>query len=346
MEDEMLGRRSVRSPRILAAPAPAMPFATAAVAALLVLTACGGEPVDAATPAPDGSAAFGRDRAALVLTAFDQADSAASVAGDVEALKTQEVSPALDLSIAAVRRSAYNQRPQPSFQHINPAFAVPPGDPACFLATATLKLAGSELAPTDVSQFVLDADGHWKLSHNVQVTQPSLVVARSIDGRPATEGGEALDETSRRALAAEVFARSIGSTTSNRSLVVSSPLLDGQFAGGWEVYGQQLAGVGAAVQRTLDKAEWSDCAVAVPAGTLTFLTIHATDTVRPAPGGPATVQMVPQSPDLIATGHREAVRGKSIRVTRVETFLMLVPAQTTGASVLGLNDTALTVTPS
>ncbi|MEV4764605.1 hypothetical protein AB0J89_18475 [Micromonospora chokoriensis] len=336
----MLGRRSVRSPRTLAAPVPL----AAAVVALLVLAGCGGEPVDAATPSTDGSATFGRERAALVLTAFDQADSAASVAGDVEALRTQEVSPSLDLSIAAVRRATYNQRPQPSFQHINPAFAVPPGDPACFLATATLKLAGSELAPTDVSQFVLGDDGQWKLSHNVQVTQPSLVVARSIDGRPATQGGTALDETSRRALAAEVFARSIGSTTSNRSLVASSPLLDGQFAGGWEVYGQQLAGVGAAVQRTMDRAEWSDCAVAVPSGTLVFLTIHATDTLRPAPGGPATVQMVPQSPDLIATGHRTAISGKSIRVTRVETFLLLVPAQATGTSVLGLNDTALTVT--
>ncbi|TNH29649.1 hypothetical protein FHG89_11620 [Micromonospora orduensis] len=337
----MLGRRSVRSPRTLAAPVPA--FAAAAVT-LLVLTGCGGEPVDAAAPAPQGPATFGRERAALVLTAFDQADSAASVAGDVEALRTQEVPPSLDLSIAAVRRAAYNQRPQPSFQHINPAFAVPPGDPACFLTTATLRLAGSELAPTDTSQFVLGADGQWKLSHNVQITQPSLVVARSIDGRPATEGGTALDETSRRALAAEVFARSIGSTTSNRSLVASSPLLDGQFAGGWEVYGQQLAGAGATVQRTMDKAEWSDCAVAVPAGTLAFLTVHATDTLRPAPGGPTTVRMVPQSPDLIATGHRTAVSGKSIRVTRVETFLLLVPTQITGTSVLGLNDTALTVT--
>ncbi|MFG1869051.1 hypothetical protein [Micromonospora arborensis] len=339
----MLGRRSVRSPRTLAAPLPAMPFAAATVA-LLVLTSCGGEPVDAATPAPHGSATFGRERAALVLTAFDQADSAASVAGDVEALRAQEVSPSLELSIAAVRRAAYNQRAQPSFQHINPVFAVPPGEPACFLATATLRLTGSELAPTDVSQFVLGGDGQWKLSHNVQVTQPSLVVARSIDGRPATAGGAALDETSRRALAAEVFARSIGSTTGNRSLVVSSPLLDGQFAGGWEVYGQQLAGVGAAVQRTMDRAEWSDCAVAVPTGTLTFLTIHATDTLRAAPGGPATVRLEPQSPDLIATGHLKAVSGKSIRVTRVETFVLLVPAQTVGTAVLGLNDTALTVT--
>ncbi|MET8547110.1 hypothetical protein [Micromonospora zamorensis] len=341
----MLGRRSVRSPRTLAAPVPAMPFAAATVA-LLVLTGCGGEPVDAATPAPHGSATFGRDRAALVLTAFDQADSAASVAGDVEALRAQEVSPSLDLSVAAVRRAAYNQRAQPSFQHINPVFAVPPGEPSCFLATATLRLTGSELAPTDVSQFVLGADGQWKLSHNVQVTQPSLVVARSVDGRPATAGGAALDETSRRALAAEVFARSIGSTTGNRSLVVSSPLLDGQFAGGWEVYGQQLADVGGAVQRTMDRAEWSDCAVAVPTGTLTFLTIHATDSLRPAPGGPATVRLEPQSPDLIATGHLKAVSGKSIRVTRVETFVLLVPAQTVGTSVLGLNDTALSVTAS
>ncbi|MEK8104191.1 hypothetical protein NKG94_01885 [Micromonospora sp. M12] len=93
---------------------------------------------------------------------------------------------------------------------------MPPGDPACFLVTATLRLTGSELAPTDVSQFVLGADGQWKLSHNVQVTQPSLVVARSIDGRPAT-GRHRPDETSRRALAGEVFARSIGSSTGNRS---------------------------------------------------------------------------------------------------------------------------------
>ncbi|RKN47590.1 hypothetical protein D7223_12520 [Micromonospora endolithica] len=323
---------------------PATPLVAAV--ALLALAGCGGEPVDAATPEVAASAAFGPDRAALVLTAFDQADSAASVAGDIEALKTQEVSPSLDLSIAAVRRSAYNQRPQPSFQHINPVFAVPAGEPTCFLATATLRLTGSELAPTDVSQFVLDADGQWKLSHNVQVTQPALVTARSIGGRPATSGGTALDVTSRKALAAEVFARSIGSTTSNRSLVASSPLLDGQFAGGWEVYGQQLAGVGAEVRRTMDRAEWSDCAVAVPTGTLTFLTLHVTDTLSPAPGGPATVRLEPQSPDLIAAGRSTAVRGKSIQVTRVETFLLLVPAQTVGTSLLGLNDTALTVTAS
>lgn len=321
---------------------PARP-SVVAVAVLLALAGCGGQPVDAAAPAPAAPAAFGADRAALVLTAFDQADSAASVSGDVEALRTQEVPPSLHLSIAAVRRAAHNQRPQPAFQHINPVFALPPGGPGCFLATATLRITGSELAPTDVSQFVLGPDGQWKLSHNVQVTQPALVAARSIGGRPATSGGAALDETSRRALAAEVFARSIGSTTSNRSLVVSSPLLDNQFAGGWEVYGQQLAGVGATVKRTMDRAEWSDCAVAVPAGTLTFLTIHATDTLSPAPGGPATVQMVPQSPDLIATGQRTALRATTIRVTRVETFLLLVPAQTTGTTVLGLNDTALTV---
>lgn len=340
----MLGRRAVRSPRAVAGPVPATPFA--AVVALLLLAGCGGEPVDAAAPAPVESAAFGPDRAALVLTAFDQADSAASVAGDVEALRTQEIPPALDLSIAAVRRAAYHKRPQPSFQHINPVFAVPAGEATCFLATATLRLAGSELAPTDVSQFVLDTDGQWKLSHNVQIIQPALVTARSIGSQPTTSGGAALDETSRKAVAAEVFARSIGSTTGNRSVVESSPLLDGQFAGGWEVYGQQLAEVGAQVQRTLDRAEWSDCAVTLPTGTLTFLTIHATDTLRPAPGGPATVRMVPQRPDLIATGHRTAVRGKTIRVTRVETFLLLVPAQTVGTSVLGLNDTALTVTAS
>ncbi|MEK8104192.1 hypothetical protein NKG94_01890 [Micromonospora sp. M12] len=59
---------------------------------------------------------------------------------------------------------------------------------------------------------------------------------------------------------------------------------------------------------------------------------------------PATVRLEPLSLDLIATGQRTAISGKSIRVTRVETFALLVPAQTVGTSVLGLNDTALTVT--
>ena len=138
----MLGRRSVRSPRTLAV--PAMPFAAAAVA-LLVLTGCGGEPVDAATPAPEGPAGFGRDRAALVLTAFDQADSAASVAGDVETLRTQEVSPSLDLSIAAAVGPL-----QPADATVVPAHQPrlrgAARRPGLLPPTATLKLAGSELA--------------------------------------------------------------------------------------------------------------------------------------------------------------------------------------------------------
>ncbi|WP_328346910.1 hypothetical protein [Micromonospora sp. NBC_00421] len=334
----MVGTRSVRRPRARTGPTVAF------VVTLLVLAGCGDQPVDAAAPAAASTTAFGADRAALVLTAFDQADSAASVSGDVQTLRTQEVSPSLDVSIAAIHRAEHNQRPQPAFQHVNPAFAVPPGEPGCFLATATLRLTGAELAPTDVSQFVRDADGRWKLSHNVQVSQPALVTARSIAGRPATAGGTAVDETSRQVLAAELFARTTGASTGNRSLVASGPLLDGQFAGGWEVYQQQLAGVGTRVARTLDRAEWSECAVAVPEGTLTFLTVYATDTLSPAPGGPATVRMMPQSPDMISTGKRAPIAGKRIRVTRVETFLLVVPAQTTGTSVLGLNDTALTVT--
>jgi hypothetical protein len=339
----MVGTRSVRKPRAVTVPVGGPTVALAV--SLLVLSGCGNQPVDAATPTVVASgAAFDAERAALVLTAFDQADSAASVSGDVQTLRTQEVSPSLDVSIAAIRRAEYNQRPQPTFQHVNPAFAVPPGEPGCFLATATLRLTGAELAPTDVSQFVRDADGRWKLSHNVQVTQPALATVRGIAGRPATAGGTAVDETSRRALAAELFARTTGASTGNRALVASSPLLDGQFAGGWEVYQQQLAGAGARVARTLDRAEWSDCAVTVPEGTLTFLTVYATDTLSPTPGGPATVTMVPQSPDMISTGKRAPVTSKRIRVTRVETFLLLVPAQATGTSVLGLNDTALTVT--
>jgi hypothetical protein len=279
----------------------------------------------------------------LILSAFDQADSAASVAGDIAALRVQEVTPSLDVSVAAIRRAEYNQRIQPGFRHINPAFALPAGDPDCFVVTATLKLAGLESAPTDVSQFVRDADGQWKVSHNIQVGSTALVAARSIAGRPATAGAAALDETSRRVLAAEVFARTTGQTAGNRAVIASSTLLDEQFAGGWEIYGQQLAGAGATVKRTLDRAVWSRCAVPVAAGTLTFLTVYATDTLRPAPKSRRTVTMVPQSPDMISTGHRTAITGTSIRVTRVETFLLLVPAVTTGTTVLGLNDTALTV---
>jgi hypothetical protein len=316
----------------------------AVVAVLAALAGCG-QAVDAAAAAnePSAPAVFGVDQAGLVLSAFDQADSAASVAGDVAALRAQEVSPSLDVSVGAIRRAEYNQRIQPGFRHINPAFALPSGAVGCFLVTATLKLTGLELAPTDVSQFVRDADGQWRLSHNVQVGAAALVIARSIAGRPATAGATALSEPSRRLLAAEVFARTTGTTAGNRALVASGALLDEQFAGGWEVYGQQLAGAGAKVDRVLDRAVWSDCAVPVAAGTLTFLTLYATDTLRPVPGGPKAVTQSPQSPDMIAAGERAPIRGAAIRVARVETFLLLIPGATTGATVLGLNDTALTV---
>jgi hypothetical protein len=315
-----------------------------ALTSALAMAACG-DP--ASTPAATGGGtkppAFGVAQATVVLAAFDQADAAASTAGDVEALRTQEVSPSLDVSVAAVRRAEYHQRRQPPFRHINPAFAVPPEDPSCFLVTATLQLDGHELTPTDVSQFVRAGDA-WKLSHNVQVGQAAAVVARGIGSKPATDDATALDEASQTALAAEVFARTIGTSAGNRALVAASPVLDDQLAGGWEVYTQQLAGAGTTVTRKLDRAEWSACGVAVPGGTLTFVTLYATDTLAPAKGGPATVSLPAQSPDMISTGNREPVSGASVSVARVETFLLLVPAGATGAQVLGLNDAAISVT--
>ena len=184
----MLGSRSVRSPRTLAAPVPAMPFAAATVA-LLMLAGCGGEPVDAPPRRPTvrrdlryGTGPRSCSPPSTRPTRRPRWPATSRRCGP------RRSRPRWTSASPQSVRAAYNQRTQPSFQHINPVFAVPPGDPTCFLATATLRLTGSELAPTDVSQFVRGADGQWKLSHNVQVTQPSLVV-RPEHRRPAGHGG-------------------------------------------------------------------------------------------------------------------------------------------------------------
>lgn len=276
-----------------------------------------------------------------ILTAFDEADSAASTAGDQVALQALEVEPALHASVASVHRARLRERRQPGFSHLDPVFAVPPGDPPCFLVTGTLKLAGLELTPTDVSQFLRDRDGRWKLSHHVVVAPGAVLSARSIDGRVASAGGQAIDQARRRTIAAELFARSIGSGP--RSAVAVSGVLDNQLAAGWGVYREQLAAAGATVSRELSSTEWSSCAVPTAAGTLTFFTLYATDTVRPTSAAGSTVTLPKDSPDLVSTGTAGALTGARITVSRVETFLLLVP-DNAAATVLGVTDTAISAT--
>jgi hypothetical protein len=313
-----------------------------AAAAVLALSACGTGPA----PAPVAAAAGGFDAAAAgaVLTRFDTLDSTASTAADPKALAGQETSPSLDFSLASARTAQANGRRQPPFTHVRPSFAIPAGaEPLCFLATGVLQLSGQELAQPDVSQFVRTAAG-WKLSHNVQVSAGAGTDA-GIAFSSAGPTAAALPIDRRQALSAELFARSIAATGSTPTLIAPSPVLDQRLAAGWTFYQQQLAAHRTTATRRLVRAEWSDCAARTAAGTLAFVTVYAVDTLAPAHGGPAAVTLPAGSPDLLSTGHRQAVRGTSISVERTEIFLLSVPDSTAAQStVLGLNDAATAVT--
>ncbi len=314
-----------------------------ALSAAVALSACGDDAASA-PGAARASAAFGTDAAAGVLAQFDAADSAASQAGDLDGLRAQEVAPALDGSIAAVHRARHHQRRQPGFRHVRPTFAIPTGDARCFLAGASLEITGDQLTSSDVSQFVRLPDGRWRLSHNVQVTRDNVGRLDGLGGAPAVPTTTAVGERSRQALTSEVFARSIGAPSVGPSLVATSQVLDRQLAAGWRIYGQQLATGKLTVARALDGAEWSECAARVGPATVAFLVLRATDTVTAAPGGPSQVVLRPDTPDLIATGNRDEVRGRSVTVSRVEVFLLLIPdAEGSPATVLGLSDTPTAV---
>ncbi|WP_432967441.1 hypothetical protein [Dactylosporangium sp. CA-233914] len=298
----------------------------------------GGAPAEAA-PQPGLATAA----AEAVLAAFDQADSAASSAGDPAGLKAQEVPPSLDLSLAAANRAKAAKRTPPAFRHTQPGFAIPAGDATCFLVVAGLQVTGAEQALADVTQFVKQDGGGWKASHNVSINQATVAQARALAGRPAVATTTALDEQRRQALQDEVFARSTGAGSPALSVLASSNLLDRQFAAGWAVYQQQLGGVGMTAKRELRGSEWSQCAAKTDGGVFAFLTIRAADTVAGSGGKPAT--LAPQSPDLQGLGKAEAVTAASITVSRVQVFLLFVPT-TAGqpATLLGLGDapTALT----
>jgi hypothetical protein len=70
--------------------------------------------------------------------------------------------------------------------------------------------------------------------------------------------------------------------------------------------------------------------------------LYATDTVAPKPGGRPEVTLPKESPDLVSAGQATAATGRSIEITRVEVFLLLVPDQQS-ATVLGLSDNATAV---
>jgi len=304
---------------------------------VLLLAACGRD----VEPAPAGAAdgAFTATSAAVVLAAFDQADSAASSTGDITALKAQEVSPSLDASVASVNRAQAQGSRQRPFQHVDPVFSIPPGDPSCFLAAATLKIAGEELTRVDISHFVRQTAGGWKLSHQVLVAPDAVTAVRAI-GR--TPGSVEAVVAGRDAVAQQIFERTIAGVP-DLTIVGTSPALDNQLAAGWGIYSKQLDAAGISVKRVLDGADWSTCSAITPAGVVTFLTLRVTDTIAPKPGGPAVATLGPQSPDLMATGRRTPVSGKRITVVRVEVFALLQPAQGP-ASVLGLSDSPVTVT--
>lgn len=316
---------------------------TALVLAALVLAGCGGQ--GAALPEPGtGPTAGGAVSFQKILTAFDAADSSASGGGDLDRLGTLETSPSLEVSVAAVHRARATGRSQPVFRHLKPDFAGPDSDdPRCFLVTANLQLTGEEMSPTDVSHFVRDREGRWLLSHNVQVTPDAAGAARGIAGHAAQPGGLLLEESRRSALAAELFSRTIAAGAPDHAVVAPNRLLDQQLAAGWNVYREQMSGAGMTVTRTLTGSEWSTCAVSTTGGVLTFLTLYAVDTVGSKLAG-TPVTLPPNSPDVMSSGRRGPVSGSAVKVSRLEVFLLLVPASG-AAGVLGLVDAATAVEP-
>jgi hypothetical protein len=332
----LANRRSHRGRRY---PVPAL---TLALVAVVMLAGCGSAKQNAGSaPKATASPAFGVDAATMVLAAFDRADSAASVAGDVNALQLQEMAPSLNASEVAVNRAIAGKTAQPSFQHITPAFAIPAAPATCFLVGAGLKLVGEEMNLSDFSQFILTPGSGWKISHNVQIGSDGKAAVQGMNGTAVTSS-QAIGDQHEQAISSEVFGRTTASAN-GYSVVASSPVLDKQLAAGWSFYTQALAAVKETVTRSLDQSSWSACAATSPSGTIAFLTLDSTDTVSGLPGGPATVSLPATSPDMIALGETKTVTGKKIKVSRVDVFLMLIPA-TGAATVLGLSDAPVSVT--
>lgn len=323
-------------------------FAVASFAAALLLAAAAGcGSTDLATKGTAAKQApkleLSVAQAAAVLAAFDQADSAASTAGDVAALRKTEAAPSLDDSVAAVHRALASHAKQAPFSHTSPVFAIPAGDPGCFLVAASLKSKGDEVASFDLSEFA-QAQAGWALDMHVIVGQSAEPELASIGARPATLTDAAISVQRRQAIASQIFARTTGTPHPDTAVVASSVVLDQQLGAGWKFYLQSMNAAHMTVRRTMTSSAWSECAAQAGSSTIAFLTIYATDTVTPLAGGPADAVLSPKDPDLIGVGHAGAVTGKSIMVQRVEEFALSVPAAAGApAVVLGLVDAPISV---
>jgi hypothetical protein len=308
------------------------------------VAACG------SAPQPDSAGAAGAApeltvaQAGRVLAAFDTSDSAASVAGNILLLQTDETAPALDDSIAAVHRAQAAHTKQAAYTHTDPLFAIPAGDPGCFLVSATLRSAGSEIPQYDVSQFTRDSAGAWKLDLHVMVEPSAEPELTLTSARPAALSTTAISAARRQALISQIFAR----TTAQHpdfALVAPSPVLDSELGAGWTFYVQELKAGHMTVSRTMTGAQWSSCAAQAGGSVIAFVTIYAKDTIRPLPGGPGFVELPAQDPDMIGLGRAAGVSGATVTVSRVEEFLLSVPvAANAPAQVLGLIDAPVSVT--
>ncbi|WP_433794311.1 hypothetical protein [Actinoplanes sp. CA-252034] len=296
----------------------------------------GTEPA-AARPEPAGPSAAGFDPAA-VLAEFDTADSAASKAGDGEKLAVWETGPALQNSLAGVKRARLSKRVLPGFKHQDAVFAV---SESCFVTAARMAVDGEDRPRADAGHFVRSADGRWQLSHHVMVSDELVAATGAFRRATAHPTDELLDAARRTALTGEVFNRSIAGPA-DTTVLARSAVLDDQLAAGWSIYTQQMEAASMRVDRRLTASEWAPCAAKADDGVVGFLTLNVVDTIVSTRDG-ADAVLAPPAPDLLATGRTTAVKAHTITVSRVEVFLVKAP-QDGPATVLGLTDAATEIT--
>lgn len=288
----------------------------------------------AARPEPAGTGTAGYDPAA-VLAEFDAADSAASKSGDGEKLAVWETGPALQNSLAGVKRARLSKRVLPGFKHQDPVFAVAD---SCFVTSAKMAVDGEDRPRADAAHFVRNSEGKWQLSHHVMVSD-ELVAATGVFPRAtAHPTDEVLDAARRTAITGEVFNRSIAGPA-DTAVLARSAVLDDQLAAGWSIYTSQMETASMKVDRRLTASEWAPCAAKTDDGIVGFLTLNVVDTIVSTKDG-ADAVLAPPAPDLLATGRTTAVTAHRIAVSRVEVFLLKLPQDGGPAAVLGLTDAA------
>ncbi|GIF44942.1 hypothetical protein [Actinoplanes xinjiangensis] len=297
----------------------------------------GAEPA-AAGPEAAGPSAAGFDPAA-VLAEFDAADSAASKSGDGEKLAVWETGPALQNSLAGVKRARLSKRVLPGFRHQDPVFAV---SADCFVTSAKMAVDGEDRPRADAGHFVRDDAGRWQLSHHVMISDELVAATGAFRQATAHPTDELLDAARRTALTGEVFQRSIAGPA-DTTVLAPSAVLDDQLAAGWSIYTSQMEAASMKVDRRLTASEWAPCAAKTGDGVIGFLTLNVVDTIVSTKDGDDAV-LAPPAPDLLATGRTTAVKAHTITVSRVEVFLLEVPLDGAPAAVLGLTDAATEIT--